>query len=119
MSIRFLWSLALRTPIQHDARFHSNNNSQISIFDNGATSWDTSEATARGLLINLDYSNLTATLAAEAIPLYNLTVAKSQGNVQIQQNGNMMIGWGQMPCEYRTQYQPTGLTSVVSRAWRT
>lgn len=86
--------------LQHDARFHSTNNSQISIFDNGATSWDESEATARGLLINLDYSNLTATLAIEAIPYYNLTTAKSQGNVQVQENGNLMIGWGQMPCEY-------------------
>ncbi|KAJ9126351.1 hypothetical protein QFC24_002085 [Naganishia onofrii] len=81
---------------QHDARFHAND-TQVSIFDNGATSWETSEATARGLLIDLNYSNMTATLAVEAIPYYNLTVAESQGNVQIQDNGNMMIGWGQNP----------------------
>ncbi|KAJ9118209.1 hypothetical protein QFC22_004115 [Naganishia vaughanmartiniae] len=81
---------------QHDARFHAND-TQVSIFDNGATSWETSEATARGLLIDLNYSNMTATLAAVAIPYYNLTVAESQGNVQIQENGNMMIGWGQNP----------------------
>lgn len=79
---------------QHDARFR--NNSQISIFDNAGTSWDSSGPYARGLLIDLDMANMSASLVTGLIP-QNETVSQSQGNMQLQPNGNWMVGWGQTP----------------------
>lgn len=91
---------------QHDARFHGNT-SRITIFDNAGTAFATDEVSARGLVIDLDMSNMTATLVTQLIP-QNTTASQSQGNVQLQDNGNYMVGWGQTPNfgEYKNDGTP-------------
>jgi hypothetical protein len=46
-----------------------------SLFDNAATRWESDEPYARGLVISLDFTGMTATLETEAIP-YNKTVSQ-------------------------------------------
>lgn len=46
-----------------------------SLFDNAATGWESDEPYARGLVISLDFTGMTATLETEAIP-YNKTVSQ-------------------------------------------
>lgn len=91
---------------QHDARFHGNT-SRITIFDNAGTAFATDEVSARGLAIDLDMSSMTATLVTQLIP-QNTTASQSQGNVQLQDNGNYMVGWGQTPNfgEYKNDGTP-------------
>lgn len=75
---------------QHDARW-INNYTQISIFDNAASSWESDERMARGLLLNVDTDAMSITLADEYLP-WNQTVSPSQGSMQEQTNGNYILG---------------------------
>ncbi|XAO21371.1 hypothetical protein I312_100120 [Cryptococcus bacillisporus CA1280] len=95
---------------QHDARW-LNNYTQISIFDNAATSWESDEKMARGLLLNVDTDAMSITLAQEYLP-WNQTVSPSQGSMQEQTNGNYLLGWGQVP--FFSEYSSNGtlLSSV-------
>jgi len=61
------------------------------VFDNGATDFASNEPTARGLLLNVNKENMTVSLAQEFLP-YNRTVSGSQGSVQLQPNGNFLVG---------------------------
>ncbi|KIR56964.1 hypothetical protein I315_00123 [Cryptococcus gattii Ru294] len=89
---------------QHDARW-LNNYTQISIFDNAATSWESDEKMARGLLLNVDTDAMSITLAQEYLP-WNQTVSPSQGSMQEQANGNYLLGWGQVP--FFSEYTSNG-----------
>ncbi|KGB75134.2 hypothetical protein CNBG_0972 [Cryptococcus deuterogattii R265] len=89
---------------QHDARW-LNNYTQISIFDNAATSWESDEKMARGLLLNVDTDAMSITLAQEYLP-WNQTVSPSQGSMQEQTNGNYLLGWGQVP--FFSEYSSNG-----------
>ncbi|KAL7412593.1 ASST-domain-containing protein [Mrakia frigida] len=80
---------------QHDGRWR-NNETQISVFDNAGTSWESDADYARGLIIDVDVSSMTANLSMAYLP-WNKTVSQSQGNVQVQDNGNVLVGWGQVP----------------------
>ncbi|WWC85180.1 uncharacterized protein L201_000037 [Kwoniella dendrophila CBS 6074] len=80
---------------QHMARWQDNF-TRINLFDNAATSWESDETMARGLLLNIDQSNRSVTLETEYLP-WNQTVASSQGSMELQSNGNWLLGWGQNP----------------------
>lgn len=84
---------------QHHARWHENNT--VTIFDNGAFEMhDRRHYTAdysRGMLVDLDVAQMTATLRHSYIDPQN-TISPSQGSIQIlPENGNVFVGWGHSP----------------------
>lgn len=74
---------------QHDA--HLQSNGELTFFDN--IDYEVEGAQSRGLVLTLDQEAMTATLAREYLHPKPL-VARSQGNMQILPNGNVLIGWG-------------------------
>jgi len=76
---------------------------QISVFDDEAAPVEGKQS--RGLLIQLDWRNHTATLVRE-FTLPHPALAGSQGNVEPLPGGNWFIGWGQLP--YLSEYGPQG-----------
>ncbi len=98
---------------QHDARYVPGG---ISLFDDagiGGPPGGGPYGPARGLILNLDVQNETASLAAAYYhdpALY----ANSQGNFQILGNGNVLVGWGSdtqtdgQLQSYITEYASTG-----------
>jgi hypothetical protein len=92
--VRFAW--------QHDARVHADGT--ITLFDDEG---DPPEAKqSRGITLQMDETNKTATLARSYThPLHGL-LAGSQGSMQVLPNGNVMIGWGAEP--YYTEFQSDG-----------
>jgi hypothetical protein len=79
---------------QHDARFVPGG---ISLFDDGgfgASPESGPYGPSRGLILNLDLQNDTASLADA--PFYHdpALFANSQGNFQVLPNGNVLVGWG-------------------------
>ncbi|KAH8928108.1 hypothetical protein BT69DRAFT_1237362 [Atractiella rhizophila] len=88
---------------QHDARWMDNG--QMSLFDNAIGGGDPDEPTARGIILDVDETAMTATLVQEYIPPYN-NVSESQGSMQVLPNGNVFIGWGARP--YFTEFASNG-----------
>jgi hypothetical protein len=93
---------------QHDARPHGRE--IVSIFDDGccnilAHGLEAPEQNAHGLLLKLDFANHTATLLRSYYHRPPLAVP-SQGNVQLLANGNVFLGWGQLP--YISEYTRSG-----------
>ncbi len=92
---------------QHDARHRSEN--RISMFDDACCASSTSppEGPARGLILKLDYQNMTANVDRT---YYHdpLLYVPSQGNVQKLYNGNQFIGWGQE--SYLSEFKNAGNT---------
>jgi len=80
---------------QHHARWQENF-THISVFDNGASNWETDEPTARGLVLALDQTAMTATLVSEYLPVRQ-NFSQSQGSVQLLDNGNVVVGYGSNP----------------------
>jgi len=76
---------------QHDARRQPDGT--LTIFDNGAT--PAVEKLSRGLILNVDEQTMTATLLRQYTHPKILT--GSQGNMQLLDNGNVFIGWGEVP----------------------
>lgn len=75
----------------------------VSVFADEATPAVSNQS--RGLVIALDWAKRTANLAHEYfLPHPELT--GSQGSVQILGDGNVFVGWGQLP--YFSEYSPTG-----------
>jgi hypothetical protein len=91
---------------QHDARFVPNG---ISLFDDSTFGY----SAARGMILNVNTSNSTATPVALYYHDPAIT-ATSQGNMQVLPNGNVLIGWGadmQVPGvvnSYYSEYAPDG-----------
>lgn len=81
---------------QHDARYRSGK--RISLFDDGccASSSSTPESQAHGLILQLDFINMTANVDRSYYHDPTLYVP-SQGNLQKLSNGNQLVGWGQEP----------------------
>lgn len=76
---------------QHDARWQGPNT--LTVFDNAArTDWDLS-AVSRGIWIELDVPARKATLKASYEHPQSM-MATSQGNVQVLDSGNVIVGWG-------------------------
>jgi len=76
---------------QHDAR--RTEEGTITIFDNGAA--PAVEKRSRALILDVDEDGMTATLERQFSHPHVL--ASSQGNVQLLANGNVFIGWGEVP----------------------
>ncbi|CAN5801030.1 hypothetical protein BH18ACT11_BH18ACT11_02600 [soil metagenome] len=90
-----------RTVSQHDARRQKDGT--ITIFDNGATPKVHDQS--RGIVVELDEDNMTATLLREYTHPEK-PLATSQGNMQVLVNGNVFIGWGTEP--YSSEYSRDG-----------
>lgn len=92
---------------QHDARYRTG--TRISLFDDSccASSSSPPEGPARGLILQLDFQNMTANVDRTYYHDPTLYVA-SQGNVQKLSNGNQFVGWGQEP--YLSEFKNAGNT---------
>ncbi len=92
---------------QHDARMLQDN--KISMFDDNCCESIIPPDTppAHGLIVQLDFDTMTATLDRSYYHDPNLQIA-SQGNVQSLHNGNKFIGWGQS--QYYAEYKEAGNT---------
>ncbi|GME47107.1 Arylsulfotransferase [Neofusicoccum parvum] len=91
---------------QHHVRHHANNT--LTIFDNGAYDNNRHLATAansRGLIVQLDTANMTATLLAALVSPARI-LAHSQGSVQLLPSGNAFVGWGHSAAY--TEFAPDG-----------
>jgi len=76
---------------QHHMRWHPGN--RITLFDNGAFNWLSTANHSRGLHIQLDTGNKTASLIQAFVKPGVL--AHSQGSVQLMPDtGNVFVGWG-------------------------
>jgi hypothetical protein len=76
---------------QHHARRQAD--STLSLLDNGAT--PAVEKLSRGLVLVLDEAAMTATLLRQYT--HAGILAGSQGSVQLLSNGNVFVGWGEVP----------------------
>jgi hypothetical protein len=65
----------------------------LTVFDNGAT--PAVEKRSRGLILDVDELAMTATLLAQYT--HPGILAGSQGSVQLLDNGNVFVGWGEVP----------------------
>lgn len=81
---------------QHDARFVPGE--RISLFDNGCCASPDSppESQSHGLILQLDFRNMTADVDRAYYHCPPLNVF-TQGNIQKLYNGNRLVGWGQEP----------------------
>ena len=83
---------------QHDARRQADGS--LTIFDDS-----TSPAHSRAIVLHLDEASRTAALVRafeHPAPLF----ARSQGNVQVLPQGNVLVGWGDTA--YVSEFSPTG-----------
>ncbi|RDW87864.1 hypothetical protein BP5796_03558 [Coleophoma crateriformis] len=94
---------ALSFGFQHDARWHDNYTT-ISIFDNGGDG-EQSDANTRGILLKMDFEKMTVELLAEYINPEKV-LSMSQGSLQILDNGNVFMGYGNSAAY--TEYAPNG-----------
>lgn len=76
---------------QHDARRQPDGT--LTVFDNGAT--PVVERLSRGLILDVDERAMSATLLAQY--RHPGILAGSQGSVQLLPNGNVFVGWGEVP----------------------
>ncbi|KAK7047117.1 hypothetical protein VNI00_006782 [Paramarasmius palmivorus] len=63
------------------------------------------EDSARGMIIELDFGAMSATLIHDYLP-WSLAVSETQGSTQVQPNGDVLIGWGSMP--WVSEHSPSG-----------
>jgi hypothetical protein len=76
---------------QHDARRQPDGT--LTIFDNGAT--PAVERLSRGLILDVDEQAMTTSLLRQYT--HSKVLAGSQGSVQLLPNGNVFVGWGEVP----------------------
>jgi hypothetical protein len=76
---------------QHDARRQPDGT--LTIFDNGAT--PAVEPLSRGLILDVDEQAMTAAMLRQYT--HPGILAGSQGSVQLLENGNVFVGWGEAP----------------------
>lgn len=76
---------------QHDARRQPDGT--LTVFDNGAT--PAVETLSRGLILAVDEPAMTASLLRQYT--HPQILSGSQGSVQLLDNGNVFIGWGEVP----------------------
>lgn len=90
---------------QHDGRFLPNN--LISMFDDNSDDSSVPGPYSHGLILQLDFGNMSASVYRTYYHDPNIIVA-SQGNVQSLENGNKFVGWGQS--QYFSEYSEAGNT---------
>jgi Arylsulfotransferase (ASST) len=93
---------------QHDAQLHKGG--ELSLFDDGCCAFgprgfEPAEQEAHGLLVQLNAASHTATVVHEYRHNPPLHVP-SQGNAQMLADGNVFVGWGQLP--YYSEYTADG-----------
>jgi hypothetical protein len=76
---------------QHDARRQPDGT--LTVFDNGAT--PAVEQLSRGLILDVDERAMSAKLLSQYT--HPGILAGSQGSVQLVANGNVFVGWGEVP----------------------
>ncbi len=76
---------------QHDARRQFDGT--MTVFDNGAT--PAVEKRSRALILDVDEATMTATMLDEYT--HRNILAGSQGSTQLLPNGNVFVGWGEVP----------------------
>jgi hypothetical protein len=76
---------------QHDAR--RQRDGTLTVFDNGAT--PAVELLSRGLILEIDEQAMTARMLDQYV--HAGVLAGSQGSVQLLANGNVFVGWGEVP----------------------
>jgi hypothetical protein len=89
---------------QHDVEVRASNDSEVSMFDDGAGPPDVHSA-SRGLELSLNTKARTATLTAQEFHSPSL-LAQFEGNDQALYNGDSFIGWGEQP--YFSEYNSRG-----------
>lgn len=87
---------------QHDARSHGAGN-VVTLFDNADDPQE--ESQSRGLALVLDESRMRATLSRQFLHHPPL-LAHAFGSVQLQPNGNVLVGWATEP--WFTEYTASG-----------
>lgn len=90
--VRFAW--------QHDVIVQPGG---VSVFDDEAAPVEGTQS--RGLLLSLNFKEHTASVVHEYL-LHEPALAGSQGSVQVEPNGNVFVGWGQLP--YFSEYTSSG-----------
>jgi len=90
---RFAW--------QHDARHHGTR--FVSVFDNADAPQE--QPQSRGLVLALDLKRMHAGLARSYVHRPRM-LAHALGSVQVQTNGNVLVGWGTEP--FYTEYGAGG-----------
>ncbi|CAG8923410.1 unnamed protein product [Penicillium salamii] len=88
---------------QHDARWRGAN--RLSLFNNAASTNDNPSAISRGLMIDLDIEARQATLIQSYEHPQDM-MAVSQGNLQVLDTGNVLVGWGHSAAY--TEFSPAG-----------
>lgn len=95
------------TAFQHDVQSLQNGN--LTIFDNSADNNKTQAPgvakSSRGVIMAVDYQQMTTALVAEYRHPGQL-LAQSQGSTQLLPNGNVFIGWGDQP--YFSEFSSDG-----------
>ncbi len=108
-----VWTLGGRHPsfkmgsgttfaFQHDARLQSNG--EITLFDDGAGP-PIVHSQSRALTLRLDTTHMTATLVQQDEHRPKL-LAEYEGSVQLQPNGDRLVGWGEQP--FITEFNARG-----------
>ncbi len=102
--VRFAW--------QHDARSHPDGT--VSLFDDEGDPPEGPQS--RGLVLDVNETALTATLARQFPHPGRRLLAGSQGSVQLLPGGDALVGWGAEP--YYTEFQADG-TMVLDAKFAT
>jgi hypothetical protein len=89
------------TAYQHDARWQPDHT--ITIFDNGAV--PKAHSQSRAIHEQIDFKHRTVKLLGRDVRTPSL-LSGSQGDNQVQPNGNMFVGWGEDP--YFTEFDAAG-----------
>src|SRR5579862_1045570 len=87
---------------QHDARSHDGGR-VLSLFDNGAA--PVVEPQSRALILSLDNERKRASVLRQYTHLPPVS-SRALGSVQVQENGNVLVGWGVKP--YFSEYAQDG-----------
>ena len=95
---------------QHDARRRPDGS--ITLFDDGSNgAHPPTEDHSRGIVLEIDELAHTATLSREYS--HAGILAASQGSMQTQPNGNVLVGWGDQP--YYTEFAADGSVVLDAR----
>ncbi|GME56920.1 Arylsulfotransferase [Neofusicoccum parvum] len=97
---------------QHDVRWISCNGSHsvISMLDNASDDSTATAAHSRGMLVTIEHTTQTATLASEVFPsdVSQQMLSGAQGSFQLLPNENTFVGWGKWP--FFSEHSPSGET---------
>ncbi|KAK4862892.1 hypothetical protein LT330_003025 [Penicillium expansum] len=88
---------------QHDARWQGLN--RLSLFNNAAYNNDNLSAVSHGMIVDLDTEEQQAKLLQSFHHPHDI-MAVSQGNIQVLDTGNVLVGWGHSAAF--TEFSPNG-----------